>query len=151
MVVVVVVFVMMMMKRFKLGRRKVIGDVRVRRGHGGRHSLSGCYGQNKQFFSLPRIDLKCKAIMYRSNLCHCCAMASWKLLMQLSLMLVFHLPSNKIAAFAHRPIENLLSLSSVFGVNKSRCIWESFPMNSELCERTQKWLLILIAVQLVGF
>jgi hypothetical protein len=114
-VVVVFVMMMMMMKRFKLGRRKVIGDIRVRRGHGGPHSLSGCFGQNNHFFSVPRIELKCKAIMYRSNLCHCCAMASCKLVMQLCLMLGFHLPSNKVAAFAHRPIENFI-------VSK-QCIW----------------------------
>jgi hypothetical protein len=73
-VVFVIMMVMMMIKIFKLGGRKVIVD--IRRGHGGPHSLSGCYGQNKYFFSVPRIELKCKAIMYRSNLCHCCGMTS---------------------------------------------------------------------------
>jgi hypothetical protein len=82
-------------------RRKVIGD--MRRGHSGPQSFSGCFGQNKYFLSIPGIELKCKAFMYRNNLCLRSAMTSWKVVMILSVMLFFfHLPSHKAAVLARR-------------------------------------------------
>lgn len=84
---------------------EVIGDVRMghsghnghsgHSGYSGPQSLSGCFGQNKYFLSILGIDIKCKAIVYRSNLCLCSAMTSWKVAIKLSLM----------ASFACHPIK----------------------------------------------